>query len=67
MPPTDNVPHFAHAISQSVNAPEISLTVVKLAASMSVPANAALHNNELPANANIVIDVRKTRRPEDIS
>ena len=44
----------------STTAPEITLTVEKLAASMSSCRKASLHNKELAANASIVTTVNNT-------
>ncbi len=44
----------------SVTAPEITLTVAKLAASMSSCPKASRHNRELAANASIATTVRNT-------
>jgi hypothetical protein len=47
-------------IRPSTTAPEITLTVAKLAASMSSCRKASLHNKELAANASIVTIVSNT-------
>ncbi|HVO65973.1 MAG TPA: hypothetical protein VMT12_05755 [Syntrophales bacterium] len=60
-------PRLIRATSQSITAPEISLIVVKLAASMLVCFRAARHSNELHANAIMASDVRATTRAYDIS
>jgi hypothetical protein len=44
----------------SITAPESTLTVAKLAASMSPCPKASLHNKELAANASIATNVSNT-------
>ncbi len=48
----------------SITAPEITLIVVKLAASMSPCPNASRHNKELAANASIATVVSNAMFPE---
>ncbi len=49
-------------IRLSVTAPEITLTVVKVAASISSCPNASRHSNELAANAPMATTVNNTVR-----
>src|SRR4051794_16422866 len=53
--------------SQSVIAPEINRTVVKLAGSMLACRSAKRHSSELPANAIMASDVNATTRTNDIT
>jgi hypothetical protein len=54
-------------INQSITAPELSRTVVKLAASMVVCFSATRHRSELHAKAIMASEVRTTTRAGDIS